>query len=376
MGDTVIFEETGERESAYMWGEYADEYYVTLTKFKFYFVSGGGSSEDEIKGDQLVREGYYGEKVPTGFPHEHNAYVKTEPWYWAEEAVYVDSDMDPDREGQVRLLYIRMDSGKFRYEGANYALKGGMAEDYTGEEEGTDGSTGTTSTSTSDFYVSTLDDSVDIGADTDLITEGNFDVHWANLDSRDNWDEGSKNQYNNIEDGEVSGFMFIQKEHIKVDDTTYKNYSPVNTGPSQGNPAVTTTMGYSNTFNVQYSTVEENAIKDKYNHYDGEFKDHMHQQISNLVRKAVGGLNQAKSRYTFKKIDTNRKFKEINVSAFAKDEVAIESMPVATETTTAMTPTAPTTPSSTPAGSDTDTSAGAPAVSTVAAVVSGDSGAY
>ena len=335
-GDTITYEETGEREGpAYFDTGAGSCCECTLTKFKFYYVGKDG--------DQKSAEGYYGEEVPSGFAHENKGNIETEPWYWAEESVYVEdlSGTDPDLEGVVAIYWLEMDSGKFRYSGSAFALKGGMAEDYTGEEEGTDGSTGTTSTSTSDLYVSTLDDSVDVGADTDLITEGNFDVHWANLDSRDNWDEGSKNQYNNIEDGEVSGFMFIQKEHIKVDDTTYKNYSPVNTGPSQGNPAVTTTMGYSNTFNVQYSTVEENAIKDKYNHYDGEFKDHMHQQVSNLVRKAVGGLNQAKSRYTFKKIDTNRKFKEINVSAFAKDEAATESVEVTTEATTAMTPSTP-----------------------------------
>jgi len=341
-GDTIIYEETGEREGpAYFDTGAGSCCECTLTKFKFYFIDGDD-------GTHVEEEGYYGEEVPSGFAHENKGNIETEPWYWAEESVYVEdvSGTDPDRPGQVRLLWLRMDDGRFRYDGERYAVKGGMAEDYAGEEEGTDGSTGTTSTSTSDFYVSTLDDSVNIGADTDLITEGNFDVHWANLDSRDNWDEGSKNQYNNIEDGEVSGFMFIQKEHIKVDGTTYKNYSPVNTGPSQGDPVVThsgrdESLDEGVVFDVQYSTVEENAIKDKYNHYDGEFKDHMHQQVSNLVRKAVGGLNQAKSRYTFKKIDTNRKFKEINVSAFAKDEAATESVEVTTEATTAMTPSTP-----------------------------------
>ena len=344
-GDTITYEETGERDSAMWWGGYGvggvlDGDKLTLTKFKFYYVGKDGTQKEA--------EGYYGEEVLSGMPHENNTDLKSEPWYWAEESVYVEdlSGTDPDLEGVVAIYWLEMDSGKFRYSGSAAALKGGMAEDYTGEEEGTDGSTGTTSTSTSDLYVSTLDDSVDVGADTDLITEGNFDVHWANLDSRDNWDEGSKNQYNNIEDGEVSGFMFIQKEHIKVDGTTYKNYSSVNTGPSQGDPVVThsgrdESLDEGVVFDVQYSTVEENAIKDKYNHYDGEFKDYLHQQVSNLVRKAVGGLNQAKSRYTFKKIDTNRKFKEINVSAFAKDEAATESVEVTTEATTAMTPSTP-----------------------------------
>ena len=289
---------------------------------------------------------------------------------------------------------------------------------------------------TSALLISSLGDSVNIGDETGLITQGTFRIHWDNLNNREAWDDGTKHQFDAIEEFDVSGSIFLQKEVAEEGTTKFFSYSPINTGQNQTDPtfrevahamapsapteialpsylknylwspecghlhykeggteySVTPGEGswgsiesgdfvwdvepflsthgilvyeYSNfgawtgtvkvtidknayteeeqeefwiecndistsvaeavpTFDVFYGEVEENAIKDKYNDYNGNLSQYISDLLDKLVTKAVTGLNQSKSKYTFKRIDTNRKFKKINASAFAKDKRAEE----------------------------------------------------
>jgi len=285
---------------------------------------------------------------------------------------------------------------------------------------------------TSALLISSLGDSVNIDDETGLITQGTFRIHWDNLNNREAWDDGTKHQFDAIEEFDVSGSIFLQKEVAEEGTTKFFSYSPINTGQNQTDPtfrevahamapsaptevtppsylknylwgagcghlhykeggteySITPGEGtwhedfvwdvepflsvhgilvyeYSHggewtgtvkvtidknaytedeqeefwnecndistsvaeavpTFDVFYGEVEENAIKDKYNDYNGNLSQYISDLLDKLVTKAVTGLNQSKSKYTFKRIDTNRKFKKINASAFAKDKRAEE----------------------------------------------------
>jgi|3_EtaG_2_1085321.scaffolds.fasta_scaffold33136_2 hypothetical protein len=157
-----------------------------------------------------------------------------------------------------------------------------------------------------------------------------LDLHWNELgaDPMITWDENVRASYEAIEAGDISGVVVIGKQVLEsATETWEKKIYSINTGANQVDPSLT--LDTTNTiipgvttptFVVDYGTqgVEKSALEAKYKKYDSDdYETAVEAQgIAPLVAGVAANIIKTKSKYNFKKVDTNREFLTRNLTAF------------------------------------------------------------
>jgi hypothetical protein len=188
--------------------------------------------------------------------------------------------------------------------------------------------------------------------DAGLIKTDSFKLNWNNLETKAEWKTGVRTKFSEIQDGEVPGTIALMREQIYIpdlenppaeEDTThpggaisaeqYNQYYDLNTGKSQKSPTLRT--AYVNQsehkigFNVTYGRPERSALKGKYKRFEGDYSTGMDLAIDRVVRQAVKD-SKVKSRYNFKRVDTNERFKKKELSFFAGEGQVKETVEIST----------------------------------------------
>ena len=172
--------------------------------------------------------------------------------------------------------------------------------------------------------------STQIDDETGLIKQSTFALDWNRLDDSSEWSNSTKAQYNKFENAELSGTMTLLADVVELNGTATNNsftmFSALNTGENQQDPTTTFTpniveslewMAGGGKIDVAYGSVEEDAIKDKYKRYaTQEYETGLAIIINDLVEDVIARTIKTRSQYNFTKIDTNRPFKERDVTAF------------------------------------------------------------
>ncbi len=206
------------------------------------------------------------------------------------------------------------------------ADRGGICVEESTATETESEESGTGGTVASDLGVSTISfaslaDDVEFNGDTGLIRNGKFDLKWNNIESSAAWDDDTKGRYNSIEEGDVSGSIAIIKENV-YDNTTaaaFNTFYDLNTGQNQTSPTITLVGGTGGKeFTVEYGSIEETAIEEKFKRYDSDWNSDVEGMIDELVQKAIDGSYQTRAGLNFKKTRV-KDFKEKNITVFVNE---------------------------------------------------------
>jgi|10_taG_2_1085330.scaffolds.fasta_scaffold59447_2 hypothetical protein len=196
------------------------------------------------------------------------------------------------------------------------------------------------------LYYSSIDSSVSLNSEG-LIANGNFGLEW-NEESGDSVSGVSavKNQYDNILAGNVNGTITLINEKIYQDNTgeadqTYNFYYDLNTGANMQPPTVSdsgTNTNYQATFDVSYSSQEDDYTKNKYVLLQdlgagSGWSNKMSAVIDIHTQAVIDSTNKIKTKLNFKKTKAPA-FKKTSI--FPEDE---ETAQATISTTTAATST-------------------------------------
>jgi len=187
--------------------------------------------------------------------------------------------------------------------------------------------------------------------DTGLVKADSFKLNWNNLETKAEWKTGVRTKFSEIQDGEVPGTIALMKEEIYIPELgepsiegllgevigkkKYNQYYDLNTGKNQNSPTLRGALSEIDTdehkfgSNVTYGKVERKALKDKYKRFEGDYSTGMDLAIDRVVRQAAKD-SKVKSRYNFKRVDTNERFKKKELSFFAGEGQVKETVEIST----------------------------------------------
>tara|TARA_R110000765_G_scaffold400672_1_gene495775 strand:- start:3367 stop:4494 length:1128 start_codon:yes stop_codon:yes gene_type:complete len=198
------------------------------------------------------------------------------------------------------------------------------------------------------LYISSMSQTIRLNRKTGLISQNSFRLKWNDMRYPENWTDDVKNEYNAIQNGEESGTIAIIKENIYLGSDGHKSYNlyyDLNTGPAQKAPTLERELdGFTSfsdsssaIFNVSYGRVEKSALEAKYKRFEGTYSRGMDLAIDAIVNAARSQM-KTKSKYNFKKVDTNKRFKRKNLSLFSEEGRMAETIGVTTATATSTRP--------------------------------------
>jgi hypothetical protein len=197
------------------------------------------------------------------------------------------------------------------------------------------------------MFIASMSDSIQLDTETGLIKQDTFRLKWNNLETVPEWAHGVRNQYIAIKKGEVTGSVAIIKNNIYLPPAdNYKSfniYGDLNTGQFQKPPTLTRLPGREvPTFRISYGdrgdrAGESAALKRKYQRFEGNSTRAMVVAIDGIVDAAIKGI-RAPSKYTFKKIDSNTRFKRENLSLLGGSSTVPENIEVSTTSVARISP--------------------------------------
>jgi hypothetical protein len=264
-----------------------------------------------------------------------------------------------ENNNKVKFYGIKDDpekSGKCVYERSITVAKSGQADLEALAEQAATG-TGTQAqraeqlkTPHSTLYIASVSKGVQRD-DTGLVKADSFKLNWNNLETKAEWKTGVRTKFSEIQDGEVPGTIALMKEEIYIPELgepsiegllgevigkkKYNQYYDLNTGKNQNSPTLRGALSEIDTdehkfgSNVTYGKVERKALKDKYKRFEGDYSTGMDLAIDRVVRQAAKD-SKVKSRYNFKRVDTNERFKKKELSFFAGEGQVKETVEIST----------------------------------------------
>ena len=208
------------------------------------------------------------------------------------------------------------------------------------------------------LYLSSMSKTMRIVSKTGLIAQDSFRLKWNDMRYPAFWSQEVTQKYNEIQSGADPGKIAIIKNNIYIprseSGTGYGSYNlfyDLNTGMKQMAPHVerrrnsdggvdSFTETETATCDVYYGRVEGDALEDKYKRFSGDYGEAMDSAIDGMVNDAISQM-RTKSKYNFRRVDTNKSFKRRNLSLFFGESQSTEALKVTTATAISTMPSAP-----------------------------------
>ena len=202
------------------------------------------------------------------------------------------------------------------------------------------------------LYISSMSRAIRLNRKTGLIAQDSFRLKWNDMRYPEAWSTEVTNEYNTIQNGEKPGTIALIRDNIYMPSgdvpKIWNLYYDLNTGAAQKSPRVLnpytdvdgllfSAPGF---FLITYGTVEKDALETKYKRFEGTYDRGMELAIDDLVNRAISQL-RTKSKYNFKKVDTNKRFRKKNLSLFSEQRRPTETMGISATTTTSTAPMGP-----------------------------------
>ena len=202
------------------------------------------------------------------------------------------------------------------------------------------------------LYISSMSRAIRLNRKTGLIAQDSFRLKWNDMRYPEAWSTEVTNEYNTIQNGEKPGTIALIRDNIYMPSgdvpKIWNLYYDLNTGAAQKSPRLLnpytdvdgllfSAPGF---FLITYGTVEKDALETKYKRFEGTYDRGMELAIDDLVNRAISQL-RTKSKYNFKKVDTNKRFRKKNLSLFSEQRRPTETMGISATTTTSTAPMGP-----------------------------------
>ena len=199
------------------------------------------------------------------------------------------------------------------------------------------------------LYISSMSQTIRLNRKTGLIAQDSFRLKWNDMRYPENWSQEVTQKYNEIQSGADPGKIAVIKNNIYIPHSesgagynSYNLFYDLNTGMKQMAPHVERQQKLDGgvdsfsetetaTCDVYYGRVEGDALEDKYKRFSGDYSTAMDSTIDGIVNDAISQM-RTKSKYNFKRVDTNKKFRRKNLSLFSEEGRMTEAIEVTTAT--------------------------------------------
>jgi len=365
MGSTYIIEEVGYVGDVY----YAGSIFDDVTEIKFYYVYDGVQGHRRayhslsVAAEDAITSNTYSDSPPRNRLEffGHDGYDGDIPVITLKSVIVDRGGMTEEEEERSLEAPTSSPTLSLDHTGIENIVMSGMTP---AREAQIASAMATAERSTRDeeahsaLYLSSMSTTVSFGAVTGLIAGSSFALTWNDLEYPDLWSQSVLQQFNAIQDGDAPGAISLIKENIYIPNSgeggsssgekEYNIYYDYNTGKQQRAPTFTMhdfdkafSEEETRAWDVSYGKQEEAALKAKYKRYQGNsYKEGMSLALDSVVLAAISQI-RIKSKYNFKKVDTNRRFRKKNLSLFSESGRPTEMGGVTTTATSALPMTSP-----------------------------------